>query len=118
MASRKKKKNASELRKDFTEKAWEALWSYMDRLTDPEVIAKADSKASAGVVKTLLESIDRAQGNITEEVEEIEIPEIPEKAIEEAMRICFPQIVPSAPAPRTRRTGTRVPDRPAAPPPA
>ena len=112
----KKKKASGELRREFVEKAWEILWSYLDRLAQTDLIEATDSRASAGVVKTLLEGIDRAQENLPEENPEIELPEIPEKALEEALRICFPELLPGSNAAPPRRIRTGVSDRPAVAP--
>ena len=112
----KKKKAPGELRREFIEKAWEILWNYLERLAETALIEATDARASAGVVKTLLEGIDRAHENLPEENPEIELPEIPEKALEEALRICFPELLPGSPAAQPRRARTGVSDRPAASP--
>gem|GEM_PF-2707925 len=112
------KKSPEELQRMLHFRAWEILWRYMDRLGDPEVIEATDARASAGVVKTLLEGINRAQENLPEEEAKIELPEIPEKALEEALHICYPELLPGTPVKKTRSTRTRVSDRPGAQAPA
>jgi len=114
----RKKKSVIELKKQFLKRAWEILWSYMERLSDAEVIEHTDSRGSATVVKTLFEAINRAQENVPDQEVEIELPEIPEAALDEALRICFPELLPSPSAARTRRKRTGVSDRPPAAPPA
>jgi len=114
----KKIKSPLDLRREFVEKAWEILWGYLDRLAEPATIESTDARASAGVVKTLLEGIDRAEENLPEEATEIELPEIPEKALEEALRICFPRGTQAEPVPKLRKARSGVSDRPAAAHPA
>jgi len=113
---KKRKKSPGKIRADFADRAWRILWTYLERLEDPEVLAKSDARICAGVVKTLLESVNRAAEHTQEEEPEIELPDIPEKALEEAMRICFPELLPRAPAAPPRAKRTRVHDRQAAAP--
>lgn len=114
MTAKKSKKSPVDLRRQFIDQAWDILQKYIEQLAEDSQIKDSDPRTCSTVIKTLLESIDRAGSNLPEEEVEIELPDIPEKAIEEAMRICFPELAPSGNVTKIVRARAGVSDRQAA----
>ncbi len=117
-AASRKKNSPDESKRLFLERSWDVLWEYLGRLGETEVVNDTDSRGCASVVKTLLDSISRAEESMSEpeEDEEIAVPDIPEESIRRALEICFPESLPKAPAQKPRRDRAGVSDRQAAVP--
>lgn len=77
-----KKFDPAEMRRNLLEKGWTILMKYLEHLDDPKLITATDARVGALVVKTLFDSMDKAETGAPLE-EEIELPQIPEKILEQ-----------------------------------